>query len=268
MPSTWDLAQLLRWQMEAGADEAILAAPVDRFHAAAPAAPATAPPPAAARPRASPLLSSPAAVNETAQHAAAQAKTLDELRAALEAFDGCSLKQTATNLVFGDGNPAARIMFVGEAPGADEDRRGRPFVGVSGQLLDRMLGWIGLDRETFFITNMLFWRPPGNRQPTPGEVAACLPFVERMISLVDPALLVMVGGSSAKSLLGRNEGIKRLRGRWFSYENAFMARPIPATAIYHPAYLLRSPAEKRAAWQDLLAIREKLDALDESKPEQ
>lgn len=267
MPSTWDLAQLLRWQMEAGADEAILATPVDRYQAVAPVA-AAVPPQPAVRPRTAPILSSPALVNETAQHAAGQAKTLDELRAALDAFDGCALKQTATNLVFGDGNPAARIMFVGEAPGADEDRRGLPFVGVSGQLLDRMLGWIDLNRETFFITNMLFWRPPGNRQPTPGEVAACLPFVERMISLVDPELLVMVGGSSAKSLLGKSEGIKRLRGRWFSYENAFMARPIPATAIYHPAYLLRSPAEKRAAWQDLLAIREKLDGSGESPPEQ
>ncbi|MBT5415525.1 MAG: uracil-DNA glycosylase [Rhodospirillaceae bacterium] len=272
MPSTRDLVQLLRWQVEAGADEAILAAPVDRFQAPAASptdaragTPTRAPAP---KPRAAPVLASAAAVNETAQHAAAQAANLDELRAALEAFDGCALKQTATNLVFGDGNPTARIMFVGEAPGADEDRQGLPFVGVSGQLLDRMLGWIGLDREAFFITNMLFWRPPGNRQPTPAEVAACLPFVERMISLVDPELLVMVGGSSAKALLGKSEGIKRLRGRWFTYENAFMARPIPAAAIFHPAYLLRSPAEKRAAWQDLLAIREKLDASTDSSPKQ
>ena len=272
MPSTQELAALLCWQVEAGADEAVLDAPVDRFveraaEAAAPA-PAALPNRPATIQRTQPLLASAATLNETAQQAAAQARSLEALRIALEAFDGCALKQTATNLVFGDGNPDARIMFVGEAPGADEDRRGLPFVGVSGQLLDRMLGWIDLNRETFFITNMLFWRPPGNRQPTPGEVAACLPFVERMISLVDPELLVMVGGSSAKSLLGKSEGIKRLRGRWFSYENAFMARPIPATAIYHPAYLLRSPAEKRAAWQDLLAIREKLDGSGESPPEQ
>jgi len=266
-----DLEAALRSQIDAGADEAIGDAPVDRYAASAlarsapapdKAAPA-APPPAAASPSppAPPPLATPDAIGQGARAMAAAAGDLAALRAALEAFDGCALKQTATNLVFGDGNPDARIMFVGEAPGADEDRQGLPFVGVSGQLLDRMLAWIGLDRTGFYITNMLFWRPPGNRSPTQAEVAACLPFVERLVSLVDPELMVMVGGASAKTLLGRAEGIGKLRGRWLKYENAFMTRPIPALATYHPAYLLRTPSAKRPAWQDLLTIKSKMAEL-------
>jgi DNA polymerase len=189
------------------------------------------------------------------------ANSLAELKAALEAFEGCRLKDTATNLVFADGNPAARVMIVGEAPGADEDRIGRPFVGVSGQLLDRMLAQVGLDRGSVYITNILFWRPPGNRTPTAAEIAACLPFVERHIELVDPAILVLAGAASAKTLLARNEGITKLRGRWLLYESAGMTRPIPAMAIYHPAFLLRQPAQKRDAWRDLLSIRDKLDSI-------
>lgn len=265
MPRDPELEAALRWQIDAGADEAIAAAPVDRYVASAKPKPA---PALATRPAATPSahpapppLASPETIGHGARALAAAAGNLAELRSALEAFDGCALKQTATNLVFGDGNPDARIVFVGEAPGADEDRQGLPFVGVSGQLLDRMLTWIGLDRSGFYITNMLFWRPPGNRPPTQAEVAACLPFVERLVALVDPEILVMVGGSSAKTLLGRAEGIRKLRGRWFKYENAFMARPIPALATFHPAYLLRSPAEKRPAWQDLLAIKAKLAEL-------
>ena len=268
-----ELEAALRWQIEAGADEAIGDAPVDRYAAsalarAAPAADKAAPAaprPAAERPSspppAAPPLATPDAIGQGARAMAAEAGDLAALRAALEAFDGCALKQTATNLVFGDGNPDARIMFVGEAPGADEDRQGLPFVGVSGQLLDRMLAWIGLDRTGFYITNMLFWRPPGNRSPTQAEVAACLPFVERLVALVDPEIMVMVGGASAKTLLGRAEGIGKLRGRWFKYENAFMTRPIPALATFHPAYLLRSPSAKRPAWQDLLTIKAKLAEL-------
>jgi len=204
----------------------------------------------------------PAADNtRAARELANAANTLEALEEALRAFDGCPLKDTATNLVFGDGNPQARVMLVGEAPGADEDRQGKPFVGVSGQLLDRMMAWIGLDRTSFYITNILYWRPPGNRQPTAAEIAACLPFVERHIEIVDPALLVFVGGSSAKTLLGRNEGIMRLRGQWFQYQSTRMSRPIPATAIYHPAYLLRSPGQKRSAWRDLLALKERLQTI-------
>lgn len=261
----------LRWQLEAGADEAILAAPIDRF-APPPARPAAppAPPPALPRPLAEPVVGaapprprplSPGTAGATGHQLARAANSLEELRAALEAFDGCPLKDTATNLVFADGNPKARVMIVGEAPGADEDRVGRPFVGVSGQLLDRMLSHVGLDRSSVYITNVLFWRPPGNRTPTAAEIAACLPFVERHIELVGPEILVLAGAASAKTLLARNEGITRLRGRWLLYESAGMTRPVPAIAIYHPAFLLRQPAQKRDAWRDLLSIRDKLESL-------
>jgi DNA polymerase len=194
-----------------------------------------------------------------AYRAAQAAQSLSELRAALESFDGCPLKATATNLVFADGNPRARVMLVGEAPGADEDRIGRPFVGVSGQLLDRMLAAIGLDRTSVYITNTIFWRPPGNRTPTPAETAACLPFVERHIELVAPEVLVLAGNAAAKTLLLRNEGITRIHGRWFEYQSAGMSRPVPTMPIYHPAYLLRSAGQKRDAWRDLLLIRDRLD---------
>lgn len=189
---------------------------------------------------------------------AAAAATLDELRAAVGRFEECALKRTATNTVFADGNPKAPLMFVGEAPGADEDLRGLPFVGKAGQLLDRMLAAIGLNREHAYITNILFWRPPGNRQPTSGEIAACLPFVERHIELVSPEVLVLLGGTAAKTLLARSEGIMRLRGRWFDYSTPGLARPVPALATFHPAYLLRSPGQKRQAWQDFLAVKDRL----------
>jgi DNA polymerase len=202
----------------------------------------------------------PAAIVD-AREAAKAAVDLAALRAALEQFDGCALKRTATNLVFADGNPEAEVMLIGEAPGADEDRQGKPFVGVSGQLLDRMMASIGLDRSTFYITNVCFWRPPGNRKPTEAELAAQLPFVTRHIELVRPKLLVLVGGSSAQGLLGLNDGITRLRGRWFDYQSPAMAAPIPTIPIFHPAYLLRQPGLKREAWRDLLKLRERLASL-------
>ena len=189
---------------------------------------------------------------------AAEAETLEDIRARLETFEGCPLRQTATNLVYYDGSPDAEIVFVGEAPGAEEDRRGLPFVGPAGRLLDRMLQAIGLDRAQVLITNTLFWRPPGNRNPTPGEVAACLPFVERTIEIVAPKVLVMVGGTAAKTLLQRSEGIMKLRGQWFDYQTPRMARPVPAIAVFHPAFLLRSPAQKRATWRDLIEIKARL----------
>jgi len=190
-----------------------------------------------------------------------EAKTIAELRAALEAFDGCALKTTAMNLVFADGDPTAPLMLVGEAPGEDEDRQGKPFVGLSGQLLNKMLASIGLTREHTYISNVLFWRPPGNRSPTDAELAACLPFIERHIALVRPKLLVLLGGVSAKTLLRTKDGITRLRGHWVSYEPEPEAKglpPIPCLPIYHPAYLLRQPAAKRQAWADLLMIKAKL----------
>lgn len=236
----------LRWLVEMGADEAVAERPVDRL------APAV--PPPAPLPRPQPQ----STVAQTASAIAQAARTLDELRQALAQFEGCPLKATATNLVFGDGNPASRVMLIGEAPGADEDRQGKPFVGVSGQLLDRMLGWIGLDRTSFYITNILPWRPPGNRAPTAAEIAICLPFVERQIELVDPEILVLLGGTSAKALLATSEGIVRTRGKWLNYSSPGLPRPVPAIATYHPAYLLRSPAQKRDSWRDLLMIKNKL----------
>jgi DNA polymerase len=196
----------------------------------------------------------------TARELAQAAGTLDQLKAALAGFEGCALKQTAMNLVFADGNPKARLMIFGEGPGADEDRQGLPFVGVSGQLLDRMLAAIGLDRSSAYITNLLSWRPPGNRTPTSIEIATCLPFVERHIELVDPGYLLLLGGSAAKTLLGRSQGILKLRGHWAHYQHAGMARPIPALASLHPAYLLRQPGQKRLAWRDFLSLREALDS--------
>jgi uracil-DNA glycosylase family 4 len=262
------LAALIAWQVAAGADEAILEQPVDRYQSSAapsrptPSAPASPSPPsrspAPARPVAPPAAAS-------ARELATAAAALPELVEALGAFDGCALKKTATNLVFADGSPNARIMFVGEAPGADEDRAGKPFVGVSGQLLDRMLAWIELDRQSFYITNIVFWRPPGNRTPTSDEVAACMPFVVRHIELVAPAIIVPVGGPATQALLHRSEGISRLHGRWFEYQTPGLAAPIPAFPIFHPAFLLRAPAQKRAAWRDLLLLKQKMDELGISK---
>lgn len=261
-----DLVTALQWQLEAGVDEAIGLQPVDRttLAATAPARQATRPSPGrppTERPRqgdSKPPLASAQEVNASARAIAAQAPDLATLRQSLANFDGCALKNTATNLVFGDGNPKARLMLVGEAPGRDEDRQGLPFVGVSGQLLDVMLGHIGLDRTSVYITNILPWRPPGNRQPTSAEITACLPFVERHIELIAPAILVFLGGTAAKTLLRRAEGITRIRGRWFDYTLPATQVSIPAMATYHPAFLLRQSPQKRAAWRDLLTIRERL----------
>jgi len=241
-------------------------APLARQPASPPTRPAEArPAPARPAPQKSPLAAAPTlpktAAAASARELASAATSLEELVEALAAFDGCALKKTATNLVFGDGNPNARIMFVGEAPGADEDRAGKPFVGVSGQLLDKMVGWIGLDRTKFYITNILYWRPPGNRTPTSDEIAACQPFIARHIELVAPAVLVTVGGPSTEALLHRGEGISRSHGRWYDYQTPGLAAPIPAMPIFHPAFLLRAAAQKRAAWRDLLKLEQKLAEL-------
>jgi uracil-DNA glycosylase family 4 len=266
-----DPAALLRWYLDAGVDETIGDAPVDRFKPAPPKqavvpssiapAPASAmvraPAPTAASRVSAPI--SPPVPDATATHFAQAATTVAELRAAVEAFDGCGLKKFASRTVFADGNPEARIMFIGEAPGADEDRQGLPFVGASGKLLDKMLGSIGLDRATnAYITNIIFWRPPGNREPTHEEIAVCLPFVQRHIELVDPAVLVFLGGPSSKTLLATANGITKIRGRWHEYQTPGLSRPVPAMPLFHPAYLLRSPQQKRLAWRDLLAIKQKL----------
>jgi uracil-DNA glycosylase family 4 len=191
-----------------------------------------------------------------AREAAGSAKDLDTLRALLENFQGCGLRATATRLVFADGNPQARVMFVGEAPGYEEDISGRPFVGRSGKLLDRMMEAIGLDRTKAYIANVVPWRPPGNRTPTPQETAICLPFIRRQIELADPDILVCLGQPATQTLLGTREGITRTRGRWFKYDTG--THEIRAMATLHPAYLLRQPLQKRLAWRDFLALKKAL----------
>jgi DNA polymerase len=221
----------------------------------APSRPALVVPPPAT-PAAAPAVIAPEAAIMAAREAARSAATLEELRTILAAFEGCALKFMAKQVVFADGSPQARLMFVGEAPGREEDIAGLPFVGRSGQLLDRMMAAIGLDRQQAYIANIIPWRPPGNRDPSLQETQICLPFIQRQIELVDPDVLVCLGRPSTAALLGVNDGIKRTRGKWFSYNTG--TREIRATATFHPAYLLRSPLDKRYAWQDMLAIKKAL----------
>ena len=197
---------------------------------------------------------------EAAGDARARAKdvaTLAELEALLAGFDGCPLKFTAKNLVFADGNPDAKLMFIGEAPGADEDRIGKPFMGRSGQLLDRMMAAIGLDRSSAYVANIVPWRPPGNRNPTPQEVAICKPFIERQIALAAPDLIVCLGSPATQAITGTKDGILKARGRFYPYE--VEGRTIRALATLHPAYLLRQPLQKRLGWRDFRTLRAALD---------
>jgi uracil-DNA glycosylase family 4 len=196
-----------------------------------------------------------------ARAAAAAAPDLAALRQAVLDFDGCSLRRTATNTVFADGNPQARLMLIGEAPGAEEDRQGLPFVGASGKLLDRMLATIGIDRTGAYISNMLFWRPPGNRKPSELEIDICRPFVERHIALVNPRILILVGGTASAGMLPGSPGITRLRGRWMPFSCPGLTDPIQMIAMYHPSFLLRSPERKREAWVDLLSVKSKLEEI-------
>src|SRR5215475_3547546 len=256
---------LLAFYAEAGVDALVGEEPVDRLAAAETPAPVTrtarevGPPPhrESNGPAAMLAPQPPDEAAMAARAAAKGAKTLDELRDILEKFEGCALKPTATQLVFADGNPTAPLMFVGEAPGRDEDIEGLPFVGRSGKLLDRMLAAIGLDRASVYIANIVPWRPPGNRTPTPQESQICLPFVLRQIELVDPDILVCLGGPSAQALLGIKEGITKTRGRWFTFDTG--KREIRAMPTFHPAFLLRSPLQKRLAWRDFLAIKKAVD---------
>lgn len=188
--------------------------------------------------------------------------SLDELEAALASFEGCPLAETATRLCFADGDASARVMLVGEAPGAEEDRQGRPFSGPSGRLLDRMLAAIGMDRRDVYVTNVIYWRPPGNRAPTSSEIATCLPFLERQIELLRPRVLVSVGGVAAHVLLDLKDGVSRLRGRRFLYRPADGGPEIPTLVMFHPAYLLRQPLHKRLAWRDMLQLRAELRRLE------
>ena len=252
----------LSWNLSSGADEVIAETPCDYFAESAEklpkeAAPLRAPTPSPLPARTATI--SPAFAASAASASAAAAaplktvSTLSELRDTMLSFKGCGLKTTATNTVFADGVPTAPVMIIGEAPGADEDRIGLPFVGKSGMLLDKMLESIDLSRaKNVYISNILPWRPPGNRTPTPAEVVACLPFIKRHIELVAPKILVFLGASAASALLGITESISRIRGKWFKYEGT------PALVTFHPAYLLRTPLQKKYGWQDMLALKEKL----------
>lgn len=231
----------LRLQLAWGADEALADVPQDRT---------SQPPPPGAGP----------AGRGQAWDLATSAASPGELREILATFDGCALRGTATNLVFADGNPKAGMVLIGEAPGAEEDRAGLPFVGPSGRLLDAMLGSIGLNREQVLITNVLPWRPPGNRTPTEHEIELCLPFLLRHLALLQPHHLLLLGGLATRVLTGSNQGIRRLRGRWVNVSIPGLARPLPALPTFHPAYLLRTPAAKREAWVDFLLLRRALDA--------
>ena len=265
-----DAAALVAWYAEMGVDVALDEMPVDRLAEMPVETIVQEAPQPANRPR--PLPVTPPARNtpppavlpteDTAREAreiARAAATLDELRAALDRFEGCNLRLTATQLVFADGNPAGRVMLVGEGPGRDEDIQGLPFVGRSGQLLDRMLAAIGLTRADVYIANVVPWRPPGNRRPTPQETAVCRPFIERQIELADPDFLVLLGGAAASELLDTPEGILKLRGRWREYDSG--VRRIRVLPTLHPAYLLRQPLHKRFAWRDFLALKQALDSV-------
>ncbi len=272
---------VLQWYCAMGVDEAVAEAPQDwaRFDSPRPAAPEqdagrrdmrahaapkgsavskrTAPsaprvqPQAVARGR--PAAQAADKSVSDAREAARRAPDLDALRAALAAFEGCPLKKTAKSTCFARGNSNSRLMLVGEAPGRDEDLQGQPFVGRAGRLLDRMLAAIGLGPDDVYITNVVYWRPPGNRTPTPQEVQACQPFLERQIELIAPDVLVLLGGAAAKQMLGTDEGIMRLRGKWKTFEAG--GRAIQTMATLHPAYLLRNPGAKRQAWRDLLMVK-------------
>ena len=245
---------LLEWQREMGVDEATLDAPVDRY-AEPPRPPMAAPEPAPSAPSAP---SAPEPVAGQAQGMAARARTLAELAGIQSGFEGLEIRRGARSFVFADGNPAARVMILGEAPGEEEDRQGRPFVGRAGRLLDQMFDAIGLARgavdadRALYISNVLPWRPPGNRRPEQAEIDAMLPFVARHVTLADPDLLLLMGNTPCQALLGR-QGITRLRGQWTE------ALGRPALPMVHPAYLLRNPAAKREAWADLLSLADRLD---------
>lgn len=286
MHETFDPLAALAWLVDTGADETILEAPVNRFQGKGTPAQSAVPP---ATPKTSPALPTHAQEGNTragqadgqimvrkaavaptsvlstrtsdydpigqAMEIARTCHTLVELRAALESFEGCALKQFASNTVFADGNPDARIMFIGEAPGFEEDKTGLPFVGRAGKLLDKMLAAIGLDRTSAYITNVLPWRPPDNRNPDLTEVAKCIPFLRRHIELHGPRIIVLLGGSPLRHVLGKPEGILQARGKWLDYY--IEGHVIPVMPILHPAYLLRQPAHKRLAWRDLQAVRVK-----------
>lgn len=278
--STLEIEALLRWYVDSGVDIALDEAPHDRFaeaiaeadarrlkaeearNAPAPAGKPPLPGRAASLTPMRPMPAAAASPDEAAQAAralASGADNLEALRTAMEGFDGCALKRTASQMVFADGNPQARLMLVGEAPGADDDREGRPFSGAAGRLLDAMLDAIGLSRADVYLTHIAPWRPPGNRKPTAPETAICLPFAQRHIELAGPDVLVCLGDTAVQALLGQRDGAMRARGK--AYEYACGARIVPTFAMLNPDFLLRQPVHKRLAWEDLRALKKLLDDL-------
>jgi uracil-DNA glycosylase family 4 len=264
-----EASAMIEWLVEMGADEIVGDEPVNRLAALKPVVQPETKKPASApvlrtttisELRAAPQVQAPG--SSDAVQMAAECATLADIEQALMRFDACPLKKTATNLCFADGNPHAQVMLIGEAPGRDEDIQGKPFVGRSGQLLDRMLQAIGLARQgetpenSVYISNVIFWRPPGNRTPTDQETLMCLPFLRRAIEIKQPRLIVCLGATPTQRLIGRSEGILKLRGRWFDFASG--QGSIPLLATLHPAYLLRQPAQKRLAWRDLLSLKQKL----------
>ncbi|PZP55665.1 MAG: uracil-DNA glycosylase [Micavibrio aeruginosavorus] len=259
---------ILEWYLEQGVTELLEDAPVDRFAAVS----ASASVPVVALKSAPPIniiSEMPLGTNDAKIEAlklAQSAHSLTELEAAIRDFDGLAIRKTATNLVFSDGNPKAKVMVIGEAPGGDEDIQGKPFVGVSGQLLDRMFAAIGLSRQSddpdtsLYISNILNWRPPGNRTPSPAEVEISLAFIERHIALIQPKILVFMGGVSAKALLDTVEGITKLRGKWANYRplTEVGGAEIPVMPTFHPSFLLRTPIQKKQAWNDMLLLKKRL----------
>ncbi len=268
LSETQAAASLLEWYVRIGVDRVIQDEPVDRYAEPPPVRSFREPDHPAPPPTKPKRTGQPDRLNHGTVNTRALAKscqTISDLRAAISDFSGLDITRTATNMVFADGNPEADVMLVGEAPGAEEDRKGLPFVGAAGQLLDKMLAAIGRDRSSVYISNILNWRPPGNRTPTPEEAAMCLPFIQRHIQLAQPKIVVLLGGTSAKHLIGTTTGITRLRGRWTEIvidEDTFETKP--ALPIFHPAYLLRQAAHKKLAWHDLLILEDRLRTFEQN----
>ena len=259
------IKEIFEWYLTAGVDETCgevpfaLAEPAKEMPRIVPSAVSAAVRPAenSARPATTELAQATINACQSARELCQKAETLEELKKMVEEFDGCALKLTANKTVFGYGSGTARLLLIGEAPGADEDRSGIPFVGRSGQLLEKMLKAIGFDRNECFITNVLPWRPPGNRTPTEGEIAVCLPFLKRQIDLVSPEAIMILGGSAANALLDNGEPISRMRGKWLEYKKSDGGK-VPVLASFHPAYLLRNSGQKAKAWVDMLRMKQKL----------
>lgn len=248
------MSDKLKWLGEMGVDEVIEDEPINRYEVKSQKKIEKAP--KAVNETKTKVTTSPIQAAISTRGKANGCKDRSELKAAVETFKDISITKTATNTVFSDGNPESDIMMIGEAPGAEEDAQGIPFCGASGKMLDQMFSYIDVTREkNFYITNTLFWRPPGNRRPTPEELAICLPFVEKHIALIKPKLIILVGGTAIASILGSKEGITKIRGKFFDYNNDYLDAPIKTTAIFHPSYLLRSPGQKRLAWNDMLMLK-------------